>query len=62
VTGTVIGSADLQRRDRRFGAPGLHGAGVASEGEWTTAIAIGAAALLAALIGAGWERRREVLA
>ena len=62
VTGTVIGSAALQRRDRHFGAPGLHGAGVASEGEWSTAIAIGAAALLVALIGAGWERRREVLA
>jgi hypothetical protein len=62
VTGTVIGGADLQRRDRHFGAPGLHGAGVANDGEWTTAIAIGAAALLVALLGAGWERRREVLA
>ena len=37
---------------RHFGAPGLHGAGVANDQEWTTAIAIGAAALLAALIGA----------
>jgi prenyltransferase beta subunit len=61
VTGAVIGGGPLGR-DRHFGAPGLHGAGVANDGEWTTAIAIGAAALLAALIGAGWERRREVLA
>jgi hypothetical protein len=62
VTGAVIGRADPRRRDRHFGAPGLHGAGVASDGEWTTAIAIGAASLLAALVGVGWERRREVLA
>jgi hypothetical protein len=61
VTGSVIGGGPLSR-DRHFGAPGLHGAGVASDEEWTTAIAIGAAALLAALIGASWERRREVLA
>jgi hypothetical protein len=61
VTGRVIGGGP-QSRDRHFGAPGLHGAGVANEEEWTTAIAIGAAALLVALIGAGWERRREVLA
>lgn len=60
VTGAVIGGP--RNGDRHFGAPGLHGAGVASDREWTTGIAIGAAALLAALIGAGWERRREVLA
>jgi hypothetical protein len=60
VTGTVIGTADLRRRDLHFGAPGLHGAGVASDAELPTGIALGAAALLVAVIGAGWERRREV--
>jgi hypothetical protein len=61
VTGTVIGDSD-PRRARRFGAPGLHGAGVADSGEGVAAAAIAAAAALAALIGAGWEWRREVIA
>ena len=59
VTGAVIGGGS-HSRDLHYGAPGLHGAGVASDEEWSTAVAIGAAALLVALIGAGWERRREV--
>lgn len=62
VTGAVIGASDPRRRAQHFGAPGLHGAGVDSGGEATAAIAIAAAALLAALIGAGGERRREVVA
>jgi hypothetical protein len=61
VTGTVIGGTEPRQRDLHFGAPGLHGAGVASEDEWSAAIAIAVAALLVALLGAGWERRREVV-
>ncbi len=61
VTGTVIGGGP-RSRDLHFGAPGLHGAGIETPGEADSGMAIGAAALLVALAGAGWERRREVLA
>lgn len=59
VTGTVIGSVDRRQGELRFGAPGLHGAGVEGTGEGATAIAIGAAALLVAFTGVGLERRRQ---
>jgi prenyltransferase beta subunit len=59
VTGTVIGSFGSTRQgELAFGAPGLHGAGVAGEEPGELALVIGAAALLLALAGAGWERRR----
>jgi len=58
VTGTLIGSLAPRGGDLSFGAPGLHGAG-ARGGEETAAIAIGAAALLFALAGLGWEGRRR---
>lgn len=61
VKGTVIGSADSQRGDLHFGAPGLHGAGVKGGGEKVAALAIGAVALLVALGGVGWERHREAI-
>jgi prenyltransferase beta subunit len=52
VTGTVIGG------ELAPGAPGLHGSG-SEEGEELAAIGIGSLALLVALGGAGWERRRQ---
>ena len=58
MTGTLIGSLAPRGGDLSFGAPGLHGAG-ARGGEETAAIAIGAAALLFALAGLGWEGRRR---
>ncbi len=59
VTGTVIGSADSPISDLRFGAPGLDGAGAeGGEEQRAAALGIGAAALLLALGGVGWERRR----
>jgi prenyltransferase beta subunit len=60
VTGTLIGSLASEGGDLSFGAPGLHGAG-AKGGEETAAVAIGAAALLFALAGIGWERRQETV-
>jgi hypothetical protein len=59
VTGTLIGSSESSQGDLQFGAPGLHGAGVEGGDEEAVAIAIGAAALLLALGGAGWEHRRQ---
>jgi hypothetical protein len=60
VSGIVIGSRDGDEKGKlAFGAPGLRAAGGGGRG---TAIAIGAAALLVALLGAGWERRRGRLA
>jgi hypothetical protein len=57
IDGTVIrGDGKLA-----FGAPGLRSAGGGDAGE-ETAIAIGAAALLAALLGVGRERRRGAFA
>jgi hypothetical protein len=55
VTGVLVGS----RGTPFFGAPGLRGAGAeADDGVWT-ALGIGAAALLAGLLGARAERRRR---
>lgn len=61
VTGTVIGSLTSTRGgELAFGAPGLHGAGTEDgDGEQLAAIGIGSLALLVALGGAGWERRRQ---
>jgi hypothetical protein len=64
VSGTVIGSpGGSEPADGRtaFGAPGLHGAGVDEADGRVLAIGIGVLALLAALGGAGWERRREAV-
>jgi prenyltransferase beta subunit len=62
VSGIVIGSPDGSQGRLAFGAPGLRSAGAGvGEGPWTV-IAIGAAVLLAALLGVGWERRRWRLA
>jgi hypothetical protein len=61
VSGVVVGSPDGDRGKLAFGAPGLRSAGGGGDG-LGTAIAIGAAAFLAALLGFGWERRRGVLA
>lgn len=62
VSGTVIGAAAAGGEGRTaFGAPGLHGAGVdEADGRWL-AIGVGILALLAALGGARWERRREAI-
>jgi squalene-hopene cyclase-like protein/prenyltransferase/squalene oxidase-like repeat protein len=57
VTGRLIGAA--RHGELTFGAPGLHGAGVSDDEERAVAIGIGAAALLLALCGAQWERRRQ---
>jgi prenyltransferase beta subunit len=63
VSGVVIGSPDGDEKGKlAYGAPGLSSAGAGAVGEPWTAIAIGAAALLAALLGAGWERRRGMVA
>jgi len=63
VSGVVIGSPDGDEKGKlAYGAPGLRSAGAGAVGEPWTAIGIGAAALLAALLGAGWERRRGRLA
>jgi hypothetical protein len=60
VSGTVIGSTTAERSgDLAFGAPGLHSAGSGGRQERWVAIGIGGAALLAALAGAQWERRRQ---
>ncbi|MBS1894976.1 MAG: hypothetical protein JST59_27060 [Actinobacteria bacterium] len=63
VSGVVIGAPQGDERSKlAFGAPGLRSAGAGATAEPWTAIGIGAAALLAALSGAGWERRRGRLA
>jgi prenyltransferase beta subunit len=54
VSGVVIGPRG--KGDLAFGAPGLRGASGEDPRPWV-AIGIGAAALLAALSGARWERR-----
>jgi prenyltransferase beta subunit len=63
VSGIVIGSPEGDENGKlAFGAPGLRSAGAGSAERPWTAIAIGAAALLAALVGAGRERRHGRLA
>jgi hypothetical protein len=60
VTGTVIGSpTSVHDGDLAFGAPGLHSAGEGGDREVWVAVGIGAAALILALGGAGWERHRQ---
>jgi squalene-hopene cyclase-like protein/prenyltransferase/squalene oxidase-like repeat protein len=61
VRGTVIGSLASARSSTAFGAPGPHGAGVDEDEGRLLAIGVGALALLAALGGARWERRREAV-
>lgn len=62
VSGAVIGSlaGDGRRGGLSFGAPGLRGAATGDPGTGL-AVGIGAAALLAALAGAGRERRRQAV-
>jgi hypothetical protein len=57
VSGTVIGSPEGTKGKLAFGAPGLKSAGGEGSG-LGAAIAIGAAALLAAAVGVGWEQLR----
>lgn len=63
VSGVVIGDAgSTEGGDLAFGAPGLRTASPGADQELWVAAGIGAAALLVALGGAQWERRRgEVL-
>jgi len=59
VSGVVIGEAGSgDGGELAFGAPGLRSAGSSDAEPWV-AIGIGAAALLAAVGGARWERRHE---
>ncbi len=59
VSGVVIGDiSSAPAGDLSFGAPGLHSADVGADQELWVAAGIGAAALLVALGGAQWERRR----
>jgi hypothetical protein len=62
VHGVLVGSGEGRGEDLAFGAPGLKSGGVGTGGDAWPAVAIGAAALVAALLGAGWERRRGALA
>ncbi len=60
VSGVVIGDVSSSRGgELAFGAPGLHSAASGSERDRWVAVGIGAAALLLALGGAQWERRRQ---
>jgi hypothetical protein len=62
VSGALIGSPGERRHGKlAFGAPGLRSGGGSGGSETTVALAIAALALLAALGGAGWERRRVAL-
>lgn len=59
VSGTLVG-ASVGSGPGAFGSPGLHSAGTdPGEASWA-ALAIGAAALLCALVGSGLEFRRRV--
>jgi hypothetical protein len=62
VSGVVIASPDGSHGKLAYGAPGLRSAGAGSGDGLGPAIAIGGLALLAALLGVGWERRRGKLA
>jgi Prenyltransferase and squalene oxidase repeat len=60
VSGVVIGDVSAAGdSELAFGAPGLRSADEGGDPERWVAIGIGAAALLVALSGAQWERRRE---
>jgi hypothetical protein len=59
VDGVVIGSPEGTTGKLAFGAPGLKSAKIGSGDQTWPAIAIGVAAALAALAGAGLERRRS---
>jgi hypothetical protein len=60
VSGTVVGSRSNDGGGPlAFGAPGLRSAGAGSGGEDRLALVIGLGALLATLVGAGWQRHRE---
>jgi prenyltransferase beta subunit len=59
VDGIVIGSPEGTTGKLAFGAPGLKSAKIGSGDQTWPAIAIGVAAALAALAGAGLERRRS---
>jgi hypothetical protein len=60
VSGVVIGDAGSPHGGKlAFGAPGLHSAATGGDQERWVAVGIGAAALLLALGGAQWERRRQ---
>lgn len=60
VSGVVIGDAGSPQGGKlAFGAPGLRSAEAGAEQERRLAVGIGAAALLLALGGAQWERRRQ---
>jgi hypothetical protein len=61
VSGVLIGSPDGRQGKLAFGAPGLRSAGGGGDGIGT-AVGIGVAALLADLLGFGWERRRGAFA
>jgi hypothetical protein len=58
VDGVVVGSPDGRDGTLAFGAPGLKSGRIDGGDEAWPAIGVGAAALLAALAGGGWERRR----
>jgi hypothetical protein len=61
VSGALIGTPDSRARGKlAYGAPGLRSGG--EDDGAGPALAIGAAALLAALLGIGWERRRGTFA
>jgi prenyltransferase beta subunit len=62
VSGIVIGSPEGDASGLAFGAPGLKAAAIGSGDQTGTAIAIGIAVFLAALVGLGWERRRGLVA
>jgi prenyltransferase beta subunit len=61
VSGIVVGSPEGGGDKLAFGAPGLKSARIGSDDQTWPAIAIGAAALLVALLGASWERGRGAL-
>ncbi len=60
VSGVVVGDvSSADGGELAFGAPGLRSAEAGAEQERWVAVGIGAAALLLALGGAQWERRRQ---
>jgi hypothetical protein len=59
ISGAVIGSPGGGNGPLAFGAPGLRSAGAGNGDEDRLGLAIGLAAVLAGLLGAGWQRLRE---